>query len=146
VIVDVGGARVVLDLPLRVTIGVGVDQRSVVVLVNVVVGLVPKLAQRAVGPDVRDVVVIVAVDDPVVNVRIVDLPLDVLRGGRLIQASPPGCAVSAWAGAPGGAHRHDPRADDPEETNAPANTLQRSLGLGAPPRDGMRAVPQRLTR
>jgi hypothetical protein len=117
-----------------------------VVLVNVMGGLVPKLAQRAVGPDVRDVVVIVAVDDPAVNVRIVDLPLDVLGGGRLIQASPPGSAVSAWAGAPGGAHRHDPPADDPEETNAPANVLQRSLGAGTPPRDSMRAVPQRLTR
>jgi hypothetical protein len=67
-----------------------VDQGRVVVLVLVVVGSMLELAERPAGVVVRDVIVIVGVDHPLVRVLVLHVTDHVLRRRRLLlQDAPP---------------------------------------------------------
>jgi hypothetical protein len=79
-VVGVGGGVVVGALVVLVAVLVGVDERSMVVLVLVIVGPVLELAQRTARVVVGDVVVIVGVDDAAMRVLVLDVANHVLQG------------------------------------------------------------------
>jgi hypothetical protein len=79
VVVDVGRAGVVLALVIDAPVLVGMDEQGVIVVVLVIVGAVLELAEWPACVVMRDVIVVVRVDDRGVGVLVLEIARDALH-------------------------------------------------------------------
>src|SRR6185369_4738444 len=89
VVVDVGGRVVLLELIRRAAPAMAMEHRGVVVLVGVVVGLMLELARRMAEVAVRDVIVVVGVQQRLMAVLLANVTQHLLIDARGGQGSPP---------------------------------------------------------